>query len=155
MRTALGSVVLLAVVAVGCAKKEEAPPPDTTAPVAMAPAPLTAADVAGAWKGMTMATSSDSVTARWGMSGDGNTGKILVEGSKDSIAYTTTYAGDSLMATSVAYTDPTLPKGTPKVTFVSVGRLSNGKLAGTVTLHLASKPDSVIGGGRWEATKAP
>jgi hypothetical protein len=37
-----------------------------------------------------------------------------------------------------------------------VGRLTGpGKMAGTATLMLASKPDSVVARVRWEATKSP
>jgi len=62
---------------------------------------------------------------------------------------------DSMIATSVPYTDPTLPKGSPKVMFKAVGRLRDGKLAGTSTLMVAAKPDSVLGRATWEATRAP
>jgi hypothetical protein len=33
--------------------------------------------------------------------------------------------------------------------------MKEGKLVGTATLMLASKPDSVLGKSTWEATKAP
>ena len=62
---------------------------------------------------------------------------------------------DSVISSSKPYKDPTLPKGTPNVTFRAVGRMKDGKLVGTTTLMLASKPDSVVGKSNWEATKAP
>ena len=66
-----------------------------------------------------------------------STGKIISEGRTDSVAYTIRYDADSMIATSVAYTDPTLPKGTPQVMFRSVGRLKEGKLVGTSALMVS------------------
>jgi hypothetical protein len=60
-----------------------------------------------------------------------------------------------MISASKAYNDPGLPKGAPKVMFHSVARLKDGKLVGTSTIVLASKPDSVVGKGNFEATKAP
>lgn len=144
--------MLLAAFLVACGKSET-PPADSPA-VAAGPAPLTAADVAGTWNGMTMAEASDSVLHRWTVTGDGMTGKWIAEGQKDSIATTTTYDADSMIVTSAAYKDM-LTKGNPMVTFRSVGRLTGGKLVGTAVAMLVSKPDSVINRVRWEATKAP
>lgn len=149
--------LILAATLVACSKAET-PATDTTAmaPV-MAPAPamLTAADVAGKWTGMTMGEMSDSVTARWTtQSSDGLAGKLTLEGSKVAIPFTVTYDADSMVATSNApYASPD-PK-VPKMNFRTVGRMKDGKLAGTVTNTLGSKPDSVVNRGRWEATKAP
>ena len=71
----------------------------------------------------------------------------------DTIAYQTTFSGDSLIATSEPYTTP--DRADTPVTFRSVGRLDNGTLRGTVEIRLASNPDSVIERNRWEATRAP
>lgn len=144
--------MLLAAFLVACSKSET-PQADSPA-VAAGPAPLTAADVAGTWNGMTMAEASDSMVSRWTVTGDGMTGKWIVEGQKDSVATTTTYDADSMIVTSAAYKEPNV-KGNPMVTFRSVGRLTGGKLVGTAAVMPASKPDSVIARFRWEATKAP
>ena len=144
----------LAAALVACSKAET-PATDTTA-MAPAPAmaPLTAAELTGKWSGMTMAETSDSVTARWTTeSADGVAANLTIDGSKDVIPSTLTYDADSVVGTSnVPYASD--PKA-PKVFFRSVGRLKDGKLVGTVTNTLASKPDSVVSRGRWEATKAP
>ena len=144
--------MLLAAFVFACAKSET-PKADSPA-VAAGPAPLTAADVAGTWNGTTMAEASDSVLNRWTVTGDGMNGKWVAEGSKDTVATTTTYDADSMIVTSAAYKDM-LTKGNPMVTFRSVGRLTGGKLVGTAAAMLVSKPDSVINRVRWEATKAP
>ena len=149
-------VMLLAAPLIACSKAET-PATDTAAATAVsaAPAPLTAADLAGNWSGMSRMEGSDSVVSRWtAVRVSDSTGKLAMQGSKDSIPYTMTYSADSMVATSAAHVDPTAPKG-PKVVFRSVGRLSDGKLTGTSTTTLAAKPDSVVGRTRWEATKAP
>lgn len=151
------STLLALLVVVACAK-EEAPAVDSAATAAMQPAPaaLTPADLAGTWNGTTKAEGTDSVVNRFtAMRTTDSTGAIILEGSKDTVAYTMRYDADSMIATSVAYTDPSMPKGSPPVTFRSVGRLKDGKLVGTSTLMLASKPDSVLARSTWEATKAP
>ena len=144
--------MLLAAFLVACSKAET-PQADSPA-VAAGPAPLTAADVAGTWNGTTMAETSDSVVNRWTITGDGNTGKWIPEGQKDSVATTTTFDADSMIVTSAPYKNM-LQKGNPMVTFRSVGRLTGGKLVGTAMIMPASKPDSVAMRLRWEATKAP
>ncbi|MEW5916987.1 MAG: hypothetical protein AB1762_11300 [Gemmatimonadota bacterium] len=144
--------ILLAAFVVACAPKDEAA---VDSAAAAGPAPLTAADVAGTWTGMTMLEGTDSVTNRWTITGDGMQGKLVNEGSTDTTTATTTYDADSLISTSTPYVDKNLP-GSPTVTFRSVGRLTGpGTMAGTATLMLASKPDSVIARVRWEATKSP
>jgi len=144
--------MLLVAFVFACAPKEEAA---VDSAATAGPAPLSAADVAGTWTGVTMPEGSDSVLNRWTITGDGTQGKMISENSPDTVSTTTTYDGDSLVATSTPYTDRNLP-GTPTVTFRSVGRLTGaGKMAGIATLMLASKPDSVLGRVRWEATKSP
>lgn len=145
--------MLLAAFAVFACAKSETPAADSPA-VAAGPAPLTAADVAGTWNGMTMMENSDSVVSRWTVTGDGTNGKWISDAMKDSVATSTTYDADSMIVTSVPYKDP-LQKGNPTVTFRSVGRLTGGKLVGTATVMPADKPDSVVARFRWEATKAP
>ena len=152
-------ILLLAAALVACSKTEK-PATDTTAVAAapaMAPAPvaLTAAQLAGKWNGMTMGETSDSVTGRWtSESADGLSGKLTMEGSKITCPFTATFDADSTVATSTAPCADPNPK-VPKMNFRAVGRMKDGKLAGTVTNTLGSKPDSVMFRGRWESTKAP
>ena len=144
--------MLLAAFLVACAPKEE-PAPDTAATAA--PAGLTTADLTGTFSGTSWMEGTDSVAGRWtAISSDGMTGKFIQEGQKDTVSFTTVIEGDSSVSTSEPYTDATLPNK-PRVTFRSVGRKQDGKFAGTAALMLASKPDSVVGRVRWEATKTP
>ncbi|MGH7695615.1 MAG: hypothetical protein ACRENH_11580, partial [Gemmatimonadaceae bacterium] len=94
--------MLLAAFAVFACAKSETPAADSPA-VAAGPAPLTAADVAGTWTGMTMMETSDSVTNRWTVTGDGTNGKFKSELSKDTVTTTTTYDADSMIVTSSPY----------------------------------------------------
>ena len=101
-----------------------------------------------------MAEGSDSVTSRFTTIRDTDTtGKLVIENSPDTIPYTVVYQGDSMIATSKPYKSPSSPA--TQVVFRSVGRLKDGKLVGTSTTMLASKPDSVLSRGRWEATRKP
>jgi hypothetical protein len=149
---------VLAVVALVACSKGDTPAVDSTAmssPMAAAPAPLTAADVAGSWNGVSMGESSDSVTLRWTTKNvDDTTGTLMIEGQKDAIAFTRTFNADSMIAMSTPYANPADAKG-PKLVFRSVGRLKDGMLVGTSANMLADKPDSVVSRGRFTATKAP
>ena len=148
-------VLFLAVAVAACAKTET-PAADTAAAAAPPPpAALTAADMRGTWNGTTKREGTDSTATFTVVSTSDSTGKIVFGGSKDSVDFTTKVDADSSIVTSAAYNDPALPKQAPKVVFRSVGRLEGGKLVGTASVMLASKPDSVIGKSTWEATKAP
>ena len=152
----LGVVVLVA-----CSKKE-VPPADTAATstavtqaaTSATPAPLTPAMVAGTWKGESKPEGRDSTMKFTTVSVTDSTGKFIPAGAKDGVPYTVKFDGDSMIATSAPYLDPTVIKGA-KITFLAVGRLRDGKLVGTATDHLAAKPDSTVGRATWEATKAP
>ena len=151
-------VLLLAMIVVACAKKEE-PAVDTSAaappPPPPPPAALTAADVKGNWNG-TSKREGDTTNVQWTLTSvTDSTGKLTFASNKQSVDYTIKLDADSMVATSKPYTDPSLPKGTPKVTFHSIGRLKDGKLGGIAHIMLASKPDSLLGTATWEATKAP
>ena len=145
--------MLVAALVLACAPKEQ--PADTSA-MAASPAALTAADLAGTWNGQTMAEGSDSVLMTWTVvSPTGMDSKGVITGTTDTVSYTHTFDADSFVATSAPYTDATLP-GKPQVVSRAVGRLiAPGKIAGTSTTALASKPDSILARDRWEATKAP
>ena len=151
-------VFLLAALVLACAKKE-APPADTAAPAPPPPPPpppaLTAADVKGTWNATAKLAGDTATTAFTFTSVTDSTGKLTFTKSKQTVDFSVKYDADSTIATSKPYNDPALPKGSPKVTFRSIGRMKDGKLAGTAALLLASKPDSVMGRSTWEATKAP
>jgi len=151
-------VFLLAVLVAACAKKE--PAPDTTTPAPPPPPPpppaLTAADITGTWNGTSKREGGDTTTTAFTVkSTSDSTATLTFPKSKVTVAVKTKLDADSLISTSGAYNDPSLPKGTPKVTLRAVGRMKDGKLVGTTNIMLASKPDSVIGKSTWEATKAP
>lgn len=149
--------ILLAAILVACSKAET-PPADTAAPAMApaAPAPLTAADVAGTWNGTTKVAGTDSVISKWVVkSTSDSTGTLTYEGTKVTVPFKTVLMADSMVATSAAFSPPTAKKGAPKVMFVSTGRIKDGQLAGTANIVLASKPDSVLARHTFSATKAP
>lgn len=150
-------LMLLAVAVVACAK-QEAPATDTAAAAPApppAPAAMTPADVAGIWTGTTKREGSDSAVAvTFGSSSD-STGWITFAGSKDTTKFTSRFDADSSIHMSEPYKDPSMGKNAPNVVFRSVGHKKDGKLVGTATIMLASKPDSVIARATWEASKAP
>jgi hypothetical protein len=141
--------MLLAAFVVACGPAEE-PATDTAAMASTAA--LSAADLAGTWNGTTMMEGTDSVVARWTVtSATGADGRVVFEGSTDTVMFTHSFDADSFVGMSTPYADPTMP-GT-QVTTRAVGRLIAGKLVGTATTMLASNPDSVVSRSRWEATK--
>ncbi|MGQ0643650.1 MAG: hypothetical protein ACT4P6_23120 [Gemmatimonadaceae bacterium] len=146
--------MLLAVLVVACGRSEQATT-DTPA-MAVGPAPITAADIAGTWTGMSMGETGDSVLIRWTLiNPEGTVAKGVFEGSTDTLTVTHTFDADSFVATTSPYADQMAP-GKPQVITRAVGRLiSAGKTAGTATTMLVSKPDSIVSRGRWEATKSP
>lgn len=149
--------ILLAAVLVACAKAET-PPADTAAPAMApaAPAPLTAADVAGTWNGQTKNVGSDSVISKWTVkSTSDSTGTLTYDGTKVTVPFKTVLSADSMVATSDAFVPPNSKKGAPKVKFVSIGRVKDGQLTGTANIVLATNPDSVVARHTYSATKAP
>ena len=151
-------VFLIAAIVVACAKKE-APPADTATPAPPPPPPpppaLTAADVKGTWNGTGRREGDTTTTVFTITSVTDSTSKVSFPANKQTVDVAIKFDADSMIATSKPYNDPAMPKGAPKVTFKSVGRLKDGKLVGTATITLASKPDSVVAKPNWEATKAP
>jgi hypothetical protein len=151
---------LLILCAAAACSRGDAPADTTVASSTTAATPaaatLTAADLQGDWAGTGRPETSDSVTSRWIVSRTSDsTGVLSYEGSTTKVNYSMRFDADSMVATSEAYNDPAMPKGAPKVLFHSVGRLKGDTLVGTSRLVLAAKPDSVIGRGRWEATRKP
>jgi hypothetical protein len=148
MRKLLLGAVMLAACARGDAPATDTIAMDTSAQTTS----LSAGDVEGTWSGTSMMEGSDSVVARWTTTSRGNEGHIVWEGTTDSIPFTTTFAGDSMIVVSQAYAPP---GGGQQETFRTVGRLQGGRLVGTATNHPAGNPDSVISRTRWEATRNP
>lgn len=147
--------LLFAALLAGCSKGEA--PADTTAmrPSAPAPAALTAAMMTDSWSGVSMPEGQDSVVGRWtAVSTSDSTGRLEMQGSKNPIPFRKSFAGDSMVVVSEPYVSPANPKG-PPVAFRSVARLNEDTLAGTISVHVASKPDSVVSRLRWTATRAP
>jgi hypothetical protein len=145
--------LLFAALLAACAPKEE--PVADTAALATGPAALTANDLAGTWTGIIMPEGSDSVLTRFTViSPTGLDSKTVTEGQADTVAVTHLIDGDSIVATSAPHVDQMIP-GKPQVTFRAVGRMVGGKLVGTSTTMLASKPDSVVSRTRFELTKTP
>lgn len=121
---------------------------------AAGPAALTPAAVAGTWNGTSTAAGTDTVMSTWTitMTSD-STGTFSVAGQPD-VPYSVIFGGDSTVATSASYVDPTV--GTDMIMWQSIGRLdSTGTFGGTFTTMLAAKHDSVLMRGTWRATKAP
>ena len=149
--------ILLAAVLMACAKAET-PPADTAAPAMApaAPAPLTAADMAGTWNGVTRNAGSDSVISKWTVkSTSDSTGTLTYDGTKVTVPFKTVFSGDSSVSTSEPFVSPNAKKGSPKVRFVSTGRIKDGQFGGTANIVLATNPDSVVARHTFSATKAP
>jgi len=142
---------------VACAKTETAKT-DSAAPAAAAapaPAALTAADLVGTVSGKIMAPPNDSVVSTFvctTAAGSSVSKCVNAAAPKDTVDYTYTLSGDSVMWVSAAHTPPTPPKAPKQIDHV-VGRLSGNTWTGTVVSMLASKPDSVLAKVKWEATK--
>ena len=149
--------LLVAAAAVLACSKGETGAADSAAAVPAGPAPLTAAALAGTWTGQSMAEGSDTATARWtAIATEASAEVKLVDQTSpnDTVIYTRSLDADSSMATSAPFT-PKNPPRMPQVINRSVARIQDGKLVGTYTMVLASKPDSVVSRGRFEATKNP
>jgi hypothetical protein len=165
MRRTAFLLAALTVSAAGCARGDKAADTtvaDTTASAAAAPnaaapvaRPLTAADIAGEWAGTSYADGADTVVSRWHIrSKTDSTAVLTFDGTKQTVDYTTRFAGDSLISVSEPYTPPGAPAGTPKMTFHVVGRLDGDTLRGVTHVMSAAKPDSMITTHHWKATRA-
>ncbi|MDP9177777.1 MAG: hypothetical protein M3O61_08860 [Gemmatimonadota bacterium] len=114
---------------------------DATMAPAMAPA-MTEADVAGTWTGTSMPIGSDSVVAKWTSVCAAGTCKGSNEGSKVTIQWTYTLSGDSSVAVSQPYSEPSVKGG--QVIDTWVARVNGDNVTGTGAMKLASNPDSVV-----------
>jgi len=152
-------VFLLALLVAACAKKEQ-PAADTATPAPPPPPPppaaLTAADVKGTWNGTSKREGGDTAAVTWTVTSvTDSTSKLTFAKTKETVDFSVKFDADSMISASKPYHDPSTPKAAPKVMFRSVAHLKDGKLVGNSTIVLASKPDSVVMKGTFEATKAP
>lgn len=142
-------LLLLPLFVLACTAKEETPPATEEA---AAPAGITADQVAGNWTGRTMAEASDSVLSEWNLTwnADGSGSLTYTTGTAPSTAFTTVFAGDSLVGTSAPHPDAATGA---TVTWTSVGRMNpDGTLSGMVTV-MDSTGASVMRA-RWSAARA-
>jgi hypothetical protein len=130
----------------------ETPPADSVA--ASMPPALTDADVAGNWSGSIMPEGSDSVLATWtDMCSAGTCRFVASTAPNDTVAYSYTIAGDSVMfASAASYKDP---QTGAMVTNSGVVRISANQMTGGGMVKLADKPDSVALRYRVTGTKQP
>lgn len=150
MRLHLG---VLALVLLGCAKEEQSAA-DTTA-MAMGPAALAEADVAGTWTGTMKADGSDSVIVHWTqVCASGACQGTATEMPGVTIPSTYAIGADSAMGKTSPYKDATL--GGANVIDNWVLRLSGpGKITGRGWIVLAERPDSVLLRYSFEGSRAP
>jgi|SRR5687768_12273138 hypothetical protein len=143
--------LLIVPLLVACARGET-PPADSAA--AAAPAMLSEADVAGTWSGNIMLEASDSVLATWtDMCSAGTCRFVSSTAPNDTVAYSYSLSGDSLMFSSAApYRDT---QAGAMVTNSGVARITANQLTGSGMVRLAEKPDSVVLRYRVTGTRQP
>ena len=140
------SVTLLAaLVLAACAKKEEAPPVDTT--TAVAPAPKLTSDlasVAGTWDLQIMGMGSDSVLTTGTLTATADTaGWVLQLPKRDPMPLHVTVSGDSVITMAPEY-ESVLRKGV-RVQTTSVYRMVGANFNGlTTATYRGVGPDSVV-----------
>jgi hypothetical protein len=125
------------------------------------PAALTAADVTGSYTGTTTVQGPDSaLTSTWTAwiatnAAGGLDGRIVVSTAPtDTVAFAPTLAGDSTMNVSAPFTDAGSAKGSPQMTWRSVGHATGNAWTGTVVwMNVGS--DSVVRSGNWMGTRTP
>jgi len=153
----LALLAVIAVVAAGCAEKEEETAlPADTASVAPAPAGLTGADLAGTWETSVRPADKDSVLNTYKLiaTSDNDGWKIVFPGRTDTVAVDVqSIVGDSVNFRFGPYSSA-LRKDVQVVSEV-VSRVQNGTMTGNLTAHYAvSTPDSVVQL-RIEGTRTP
>lgn len=128
---------------VACAKTET-PPDAATTDTVMTPAVptiITETDIAGTWTGTTTSMTSDSVLARWRSVCAAGVCRGGLEGSKETVDWTYTLAGDSAAAATQPYMDSSVKA---RVIDAWVARTQGDLMSGSGALKLASNPDSVV-----------
>src|SRR5687768_4507423 len=114
---------------VACARAET--PPADSAALAVTPAAVTDADIAGTWTGTATPEGSDSVIANWTqICGAGTCRFTMAENPKDTIPSTYVLAADSITGTSSPYrSDPSA--GGAMIFDVWVARIAGNQITGT------------------------
>ncbi|HZI27550.1 MAG TPA: hypothetical protein VFD64_05295 [Gemmatimonadaceae bacterium] len=143
---------LLIVPFLAACARAETPPADSAA--AAAPAALTDTDVSGTWTGTLMPQGSDSVVAHWTqVCAAGTCRGTSQESPGDTVISSYTIAGDSVVGTTQPYADKQM--GGAMVVDNWVARPAGNQVAGTGTITLAAKPDSVLMRYRLAGTRTP
>ena len=145
----------LLVLSLACAKKEEAPPPDSVPAAVPAPPPaFSLASAAGTWTYLAKTATGDTtlVTAELVATAD-TTGWMLKLPNRKPIPLKVSVSGDSLMTSAGPY-ESVLRKGV-KVTTEGVARMVDGKMMGTTTAHYSVKTADSVRHMITEATKKP
>ena len=111
--------------------------------------------LAGDWSGVTKSAEGDTSMGTWSarLNPDG-TGWVLTEGSTDTVSYTATVQGDSVIYTSVPHIDAGLPAEVGQVMWrAAIVPTNNTMFSGMLEIMAMSNPDSVIASARLEGTK--
>ena len=144
----------------GCAKQDQppaqentaaAPPAEQPAPPP-APAPVSLSDLAGKWTMKTMKEGSDSVLLEYQIDASGDSTWTINFPKRKPVKAHVTASGDSIIMDAGPY-ESALRKGV-QVTIHSVGRMQDGKFAGSTIAHYSKGPDSLVTL-RFEGTRAP
>lgn len=150
------TITLLAVTSLlaACGAKEEAPAADSAT---MAPAPaITMESLAGDFSWVLKADGSDSVVSE-GVSHqnpDGSGWTLATTPPGDTVRYTSTMAGDSLITTSMPYKGTGAFQAAGDIIFRAGGVPTGGATrSATITISPAAKPDTAIFRGRAELTR--
>ena len=159
MRITARCVPALLIAVSGCGTSDDAVA-DSAATIAMsdstAGAPvraLRASDVAGVWQGFSISENGERQPQGWTTVIGGDSRSLLIfEARRDSIAYETTFDGDSMLGVSGPYDADGAPGGR-QLRFRAVARLEGSKLAGTLLMVHPERPDSVLRRLRFEATR--
>jgi hypothetical protein len=140
------TLLLLALVLVGCAKSE---PPAEPAATSETPAGISLADVAGTWNGTITRMGSDTVLVNMELTATADTSgwAIRIANAKTPTAMTmvpltvTEVAGDSI--TTDAGPFPSVLRAGQQVTTHSVFRLQNGQMVGSMVATYPASGESV------------
>lgn len=149
MRPAL---MLIPLLVLGCAKSET-PKPDSSSMAAVPAATLAEADIAGTWTGTAKIAGTDSVIAHWTqVCAAGTCHETSQENMKDTIPSTYTIMGDSAVGQTPAHAVPGMPGQLVEHWTIHI---MAGKVTGTGSYTLASKPDSVVARFTFEGARQP
>ena len=151
MSRIISVVMCSCVVAVGACTARGKAASDTTAAqageVASTPssqAPQSLANLAGTWRGRSLAMDRDSVTSTWTFVTSNDTGTVSFASGARVPVHDIRVAGDSIVS-KMGPARSTNPADTGKVVVSDVSSQVNGDtLTGIVITRLAAKPDSIL-----------